>query len=220
MMSCPFRRMCLVAIALVIGVAWPQFGSAQATSKTFPLSVAVVDDACGVAPAPSRICSDDNGPYVDQQEGRSTPDVYSTRSGSIEMDLNGSSRTLCLVFTDGVTVDPARPQNGCPAVLLRTLTRADIGGVTRLLPGTADTFSLALYWTGIGADNKPHSYSIELNRQDGSGIHAVASADGNSWTITPSGPARVSVHVKSGKTGYWTPIADYGIDFTLVATRF
>jgi hypothetical protein len=218
MTSYPFSRVCLVVVALVIGIAWPRFGLAQ--TKTFPLVVTVADDACGSVPAPSRICSDGRGPYVDQEEGRSTPDVYSNRAASVEMDLSGSTRTLCLVFEEGVTVDPTRPTTNCSSVLLRTLARSDIGGVTRLAPGNQNDFSLHLYWTAAGADNKAHDYAIELEREDGSGIRVVASGDGNSWTITPIGPVRVYVHTKSGKTGYWTPIADYyGMTFTLVASR-
>jgi hypothetical protein len=222
MTSYPFRKIGFVAIALVMGVIWPRFGSAQANPKTFPLIVMVSDDVCGLAPVwpdPSLICSDGENPYVDQAEGRSTPDVYSTRGGSVEMDLNGSTRTLRLIFTEGVSPDPVRPKSSSSPVLLRTLARSDIGGVTQLPRGAEADFSMSIFWTAIGVDNKTHSYAIDLDRQSGSGIHVVAAADGNSWTITPIGPARVSVHLKSGKTGYWNVIGDYSITFTLVATR-
>jgi hypothetical protein len=206
-----------------MGTVWPGLGSAQTNPKTFPLVVTVSDDACELTPVwpqPSLICSDGQGPYVDQEEGRSTPDVYSTRGGSVEMELNGSTRTLRLFFSEGVSTDPVRPQSSSPPVLLRTLIRSDIGGVTQLPPGAEADFSLSMYWTALGADNKTHTYALGLERQHGSGIHVVASDDGNRWTMTPIGPASVSVHIKSGKTGYWTPLGEYPMTFTLVASRF
>jgi hypothetical protein len=171
------------------------------------------------------ITSDPHDPdaYIDRSDpGKRTPSVTSDGS-NFQLDLRGSTRTLYLDFSEplsSLSLPMLAPVSGWFAPQANTLQTADYGGVFDLQPGTANTFSMVYYWTGIGADGKSHDYNVAYRQRDGSGLVASANSDGNHWSLeTLQGvSARVSVYL-SGKGGGWNVIGDYDMPFHVDLAR-
>jgi hypothetical protein len=171
------------------------------------------------------ITSDNHVPdaYIDRSDpGRRTPSITSD-SSNFQLDLRGSTRTLHLDFDKPLSLSALptlAPVSGWFAPQANTLQTADYGGVFDLQPGTTNTFSMVYYWTGMGADGKSHDYNVAYRQRDGSGLVAVANADGNHWSLeTIQGvSARVSVYL-SGKGGGWNVVGDYDMPFHVDLAR-
>ncbi|MEO6236951.1 MAG: hypothetical protein ABIQ52_08115 [Vicinamibacterales bacterium] len=174
--------------------------------------------------APSALTADGGSSYVDRADGR-TPNVLMNKSGILEMDTRGSSRTVCFTFAGATTVGQPglAPKDGCAAVLLRTLIATDNGTVADLADGETRTYSMDVYWTGMGNDLKAHDYVLEFKRMLGSGISvsyaAGNSASDNTWTIDPMGAGQVSIYQKGGRSAGWSVVGTYDMPFRLIAVR-
>jgi hypothetical protein len=214
------RRLSIAAFALVIVIP----PSAFAQHGSFSLDVSFRDAAI---PDPPDAIKSDGSQYVDYGDsGGRSPSVYA--NGNINIDLRGSSHTMQLRFDDGPVTTYGNPglllpRSGSYPTLLNSLTTATYGGITDLAPGTSNTFSIVIYWTGPGLDDKTHDYNVAFRQRYNSGVTASANNDATSWTIdsettTSNSVGRVSVYL-SGKGGGWSEIADYVLPFHFVATR-
>ena len=213
-MSKTLRCPRLVVPAFVIAL-----GAVVAASTPFSLAVTLSSTDSANAPAALTMAST----LVDRNEGR-VPSVYMNKSGQVIVDTRGSSSTVCFNFSDArAVVQPAlAPRAGCYPVLLNTLITADTGTVGDLADGETRTYSMDIYWSGVGEDNRVHDYVLEFKRVLGSGIYATfaagASVSENRWTIEPIGTGQVSVY-RAGKGSGWSTVGTYGMPFHLTATR-
>lgn len=168
------------------------------------------------------ISDDGNGDYTHREEGREPTVVL---DGNITMDTRRSTRKLCFEFGTATTAGPAAalaPADACAPVLLRTLTRADLGGVGGLDPGEELDFGMDLYWTGPALNGGTYDYVIAYKRVDGNGLW-VTHPDANTWTaeaVIADRPslAIVSVYLK-GKSGGWNTVGTYEMPVAFTAVR-